>query len=348
MSGLSVAFLCQAGPGVGLGHLRRCLTLAEALRRRGARVAFLANGDEGARPLVEEHGFPAVAAPTVPEGIRGLVRGPLPDPDGLVLDILDLPAPLAALAKRHARSLAIITETDGPLPDADLVLDSRFAAEERSPAGSPGTTYLFGPRYALLRPEFAREPARATAPSVGKILITVGGSDPHGLTARLVELARRLEPAAHVDVVIGPFFAEAGTVEALAASRPGPVRLHRNPQDMRALMLEADVALSAGGQTLFELAATATPAVAIQVAPNQGPNLRALAGRGALRLAAEASDPDLDVKVAGALGGLRDPAARARMGERGRASVDGRGTARVAEAMLAVFGRSPSRSGVGP
>ena len=340
MSALSVAILCQAGPAVGFGHLRRCLTLADALRRRGGDVRFLVNGEDGTPSLVARHGFPAAVIETIPGALRGLAS----DPAGLVIDVLNLREAAAALARGRARALAVITETDGPLPEADLIVDSRFSAEEKTASCPSGTVGLFGPRYALLREEFADEPARSIAPSIARILITVGGSDPHGLSARLMDLAWKAAPEAVLDVVVGPFVADAGPVEALAASRPGRARLHRHPEGMRGLMLDADLALSAGGQTLFELAATASPVVAIQVAANQAPNLHALAARGALCLAGEVSDPDLDTKVSEALRGLRDPAARARMGDRGRAGVDGRGAGRVADAMLEVFGRSPSRS----
>jgi spore coat polysaccharide biosynthesis predicted glycosyltransferase SpsG len=179
---------------------------------------------------------------------------------------------------------------------------------------------------------------------VERILITVGGSDAQGLSARLADLACRGAGGGVLDVVVGPFVTDVAPLEALAASRRGRVRLHRSPQQMRDLMLNADLAISAGGQTLFELAATATPTVAVQVAPNQAPNLRALAARGALWLAGEPSDPGLDESVVAGIGALREAAIRARMGDRGRAAVDGRGTARVAEAMLDVFSRTSSRT----
>lgn len=345
MSGPSVAILCQAGPGIGLGHLRRCLTLAEALRRRGGRVRFLVNAEAGTLSLVGRHGFPAHPFGTIAESLETLASDPKREPDGLVIDLLDLPPPLAAAARTRVGALAFITETAHPFTDADLIVDSRFLAEEEG-ARPAGTVCLYGPRYALLRDEFSEDPARSVSGVVRRVLVTMGGADPCGLTARAMQVAWRVPGDVSLDVVVGPFIQDPSGLEALAAARPGRARLHRHPEEMHKLMLGADLAISAGGQTLFELAATATPTVGIEVAPNQAPNLRALAARGALRLAGKTSDPALEGALGDALGVMRDPGVRAEMGARGRAAVDGRGTARVADAMLEVFGRRRSRTEV--
>ena len=40
MTSPRILFVCDAGPGVGGGHVMRCLTLAGALAARGAACAF--------------------------------------------------------------------------------------------------------------------------------------------------------------------------------------------------------------------------------------------------------------------------------------------------------------------
>ena len=52
--------------------------------------------------------------------------------------------------------------------------------------------------------------------------------------------------------------------------------VHSAPEDMRAIMATADLAVTAGGQTTYELAASGVPAVALCIAENQRPNLAAL------------------------------------------------------------------------
>jgi spore coat polysaccharide biosynthesis predicted glycosyltransferase SpsG len=146
--------------------------------------------------------------------------------------------------------------------------------------------------------------------------------------------ARAAQPDPPEDVVRGPF----AVIDAGADRPPGWLALHSDPPDVRGLMLEADLAVTAGGQTAYELAATATPALGLRLADNQVPNLRGLAKAGCLR---DLGSPG----EAGFWGHLRDqladlasqPDVRAEMGRSGRALVDGRGAKRAAAAVLEVM-----------
>jgi UDP-2,4-diacetamido-2,4,6-trideoxy-beta-L-altropyranose hydrolase len=102
-------------------------------------------------------------------------------------------------------------------------------------------------------------------------------------------------------------------------------------------MLAAGLAISGGGQTTFELAATGTPTVAIRLADNQTLTLETLAEAGALIQAGDAGDPALADAVAAAVERLiKDGDRRLEMSERARAAVDGQGAARVAREILAL------------
>jgi spore coat polysaccharide biosynthesis predicted glycosyltransferase SpsG len=192
------------------------------------------------------------------------------------------------------------------------------------------TILLLGPKYALLREGFAVEPSRNVPSRARRVLITLGASDTHNLTPRLVEWTRAECPDVEALVVVGPFFANIAGIEAAR-----PHAMLYDPPDIRAVMLSADIAVSGGGQTTYELAATAAAVLGIQVAHDQRRNLEALSKAGVLISLGEASDPDLE-------GCYREHLARlvvageerARMGQTGRAQVDGHGATRVAATIL--------------
>jgi spore coat polysaccharide biosynthesis predicted glycosyltransferase SpsG len=145
-----------------------------------------------------------------------------------------------------------------------------------------------------------------------------------------------------VDVVVSL----AGDVEPVAraaATMPG-ITLHVAPESLRPLMLEADLALTGGGVTLLECAATGTPTVAVELAPNQRTNIAGMAELGVVIAAGRLGEPDLESRVSRALVSLAaDPDRRQAMSRRGRAIIDGRGAARVAEAIRAgLCDRRPS------
>ena len=188
------------------------------------------------------------------------------------------------LSRVRASLVAVIDDlADRSLP-VDLVINGAANACELAYRTSPGTRLLLGPEYVLLRKEFAQAPTRSISANVKRVLITVGGMDPHVLTPRLIAWTQEALEGVAIDVVVGPFFGEDSVAQAekMAAGNPA-VAVHRDPAAIRNLMLACDLALTGGGQTTYELAATGTPAVAIRIADNQTGNLKGLSTCGALR-----------------------------------------------------------------
>lgn len=324
---VQIIFRTTAGKQIGFGHLRRCLSLAEALRRLGAHSLFLLDGDPAALDQVAE-GFSII--PIAHEHDLGLKQIEAAGSKAIVVDSYAFQyEQFHALAQSGTPVIAIDDLAERELP-VDLVVNGSAGAEELGYPQDGKTSFLLGPQYALLRPEFAEDPHRVVAQRVKRVLITLGGSDPHYLTSKLVRWTKQALGAVHIDVVIGPLFNSEVQIEPRRS-----VTVHCNPQGMRALMLAADMALCGGGQTTYELAATGTPAVALRLAENQRENLSRLRRAGTLLWAGEAGDADLERRVTQALANLAaDLPARERMSQRGRALVDGRGAARVAQAIL--------------
>ena len=326
-----IVFCVDAGDGVGLGHLRRCATLGAALRRRHAAVRFAVPGAAGAEYL-QRHGIEDVEAQDLGAALAGDHEGD----DVVVVDAYGVPG--GELERVRGARVAVIDDlADRELRVALVVNGAPHASDLRYRVAAE-TRLLRGPRYILLREEFGHAPAREIRPAIERVLITVGGTDPEGITTRLLGCVRETLGSVAVDVVLGPFFPRwmPDAVEAVAG-RDG-LRLHRDPPYIRDLMIECDVAIAAGGQTTYELAATGTPAVAVAVADNQLGNLAALEALGTLRWAGRARDPGLEGLVAAGLRELEGSARRQAMANAGRCVVDGGGADRVAEAILEVAG----------
>jgi UDP-2,4-diacetamido-2,4,6-trideoxy-beta-L-altropyranose hydrolase len=334
-----VVFGATGGSRAGLGHVRRCLTLAEGLKARGFASEFVVEGQATVAAWVAAAGYrcdtlvpgqdlaAAVACAVTERGARLAV-----------VDSYDVaPDGFRALLAVGATVVAVDDLAERELP-VHLVVNGGVGAERLDYRGLEDTRYLLGPAYALLRSEFGAEPRRAVTPVVERALVAVGGSDPLGLLPRLVAWTEAALPHAELAVLAGPL-SHVGGLARDGGVAAGRVVVHRDPPDVRGLMLSADLALCAGGQTTYELAATGTPAVAVQVAANQAGNLRGLAAAGALVWLGSADDAGLEGRVRAALGALADDATeRARMSRAGRAVVDGRGAERVVDAVMALVG----------
>ena len=309
----------DASERVGLGHLRRSQCLAAALAARGLEVELWLHGDVG------RSGSAHSVFPTT----RYVAQRELPEScDVLVIDSYSLTHDQVAEARRGTALVVALEDLQDRALPADIVHCASPGAEAWVRSAVPDALMLTGPAYALLRPEFADDPRRAWRDAVGSVLITVGGADQGRWADALIEQVRAIVPSATCDVVVGPL------AMGISDHPAGGVRTHTSPPNMRELMLRADLAISGAGQTLFELAATATPTIAMAIAQNQIRHVSGLQNAGAVRWAASWSDPDWRERIASAIA-ASDASVRRRLGERGRDLVDGRGAARTADAIVA-------------
>jgi UDP-2,4-diacetamido-2,4,6-trideoxy-beta-L-altropyranose hydrolase len=323
-----VLFRTVGSEAIGLGHVRRSLALADAVRTLGGEALFAVAGDRRAIELVRVAGFEAtlVAPATVALPLAGIHAV-------VVDDYAVTSADVARLATE--RMVTVIDDLADRELDVHLVVNGSAGAAALRYRGGARTQLLLGPRFIPLRAEFGEAPARSVSSGLQRVLLTVGGADPGAVTERLLAAARRALPRVVVDVIVGPLATRVERLRESARAHAGAVVLHEDPKDVRALMLAADVAISGGGQTLYELAATATPTVAIRLADNQTLNLTNLQTEGTLLWAGDAGDADLETMLTSALMVLAENRGRrAEMSRRARALVDGRGAARVAAAIL--------------
>jgi spore coat polysaccharide biosynthesis predicted glycosyltransferase SpsG len=327
-----VALRADGDAATGLGHVRRCLALAAALRP-AAEVRFFLRGSEPVAAMVEWAGMPCERVPA-PLGATLEAVGRL-GARALVVDSYDVAGSELAVARASVPVVAVFDDRGGDPPPADIVIDP--SPGRGGPTAASGSRYLAGPRFAPLTPEFAAPVRRHVAGREGRVLLVLGAATPCALMARLARAARRAHPGAVLDLVVGPT-AEAPEVLATDLAGLPRVEIHRTPRDVRGLMLAADLAVTGGGVTVFELAATGTPAIGVGLAANQRRNLEGMAEAGCLVLAGWVGAAGLDGAVERAVAALAgDRERRASLSRRGRELVDGRGASRVAAALLAAI-----------
>ena len=302
---MRAAFRVDASSSIGSGHVMRCLALAEALRRRNVSSTFLCRAFPGhAGDAILRQGFDLCllpigsrAASPPPPHASWLGASPEEDaaacaaqmPGGihwLVVDHYALDARWEA-AMRHLSCVQLVIDDLADRPHAcDFLLDQNLSPRmaTRYEGLVPATcTCLLGPSYALLQPSFAgASPRMAERTSVQRLLLFFGGGDAHNLTCRaLRELASVDIPA---DVVIGSANPHRSEAESLCTSSDGRWTLHVQTHRMPDLMLQADLALGAGGCSHWERCLLGLPALVVTTAENQVAATRMVAERGACRV----------------------------------------------------------------
>jgi spore coat polysaccharide biosynthesis predicted glycosyltransferase SpsG len=221
---------------------------------------------------------------------------------------------------------------------ANIVLDQNAGASEHSYRNCESyTELLLGTRYAMLRREFKvwREWKRPIAPVARKILATMGGSDPRGLTLHVIRSLRRLESKdIEVLAVMGGGSPHAQALKARGAAFEGNIRVLESARNMPELMAWADIAVITGGGTLWELLYMMCPVVSFAANAQQNQILSGLHSQGTVQFVGAAHGCD-QAKLSAVIFELASYTTRRReMSANGRATIDGLGAARVCEVML--------------
>ena len=366
MSTLRVGLRCDAGPRRGVGHLVRCLALAEEFLARGADVTVFGTVErlDWATAELAARGIPLLPGPnSAAELVEAARRHHL---DVLVLDSYELdPAGAGALRAAGVYTLAII-DGDSRGQVADLYLDQNFGAELPGPGsggGLPGLgsavalpgpgsgaelpgRLLAGSGYALLRDTVisARPPVvpPATAVSRPRVLAFFGGTDAVGAAPVLTRVLVATGHPMDLTVIVGRPEIEA-EVDDVAPGRGQTIRPVPPTTSLPALITEADLVVSAAGTSTWELCCLGAPSALVCVVDNQRESYTRVVRHG---LAAGLGElPEL---TAGGVAGraarataartlhglLSSPQRRATLAARAWSTVDGQGRARVVDAVF--------------
>jgi spore coat polysaccharide biosynthesis predicted glycosyltransferase SpsG len=335
-----IAFRCDVGPSIGVGHLMRSLALAEELAARGIEPLFAADVESvpWAAEQLARRGFAVHAPPDGPQAHVDWFVGHAAD--AVVYDSYLLPRQVyRAVRTVGLTTMAII---DGPRrgAEADLYLDQTMGSERDSIPLPDGSTRLAGLSYALLRDEVrARRPGSspvARAVSEPHVLAVFGGTDAHGAGPAAVRALAATGRPFRMTLIAARD--ELATQAAAVPLNPGQSLYVSGPTDRLAeVARSADLVVSAAGSSTWELLSLGSCAALVVVADNQEVGYRRLvdaglaAGLGTLRELALLRR-DTVVALTSLLSDHRERTALSRAAWR---SVDGHGRERAADALVA-------------
>src|SRR5262249_18761698 len=193
-----------------------------------------------------------------------------------------------------------------------------------------------GPRYVLLRREFLRlQRWPRKFPTIARnVLVTVGGADPNNVTLRIVAGLTLIELDFEARVVTGWDNPHFESIKRAAKNRP-TIRLEKNVTNMPERMAWADVAVTAGGSTCWELMLLQVPAcVLIKAEIERGVAAELERRKLAVGLGwwSELNPAKLSTELTKL---MKDRDERQRLGLAGRELIDGEGANRVVAALLA-------------
>jgi len=313
---MRIGIRADGGKGVGLGHLSRCMALAEAFGYYGAEPVFLDVAPE-CRSWVRQRGW-------------RLARGKEARWDLIVADSYRFTLPQMRGMRRSARSVLAFDDSGGFRGPCDWILNSHVYAHSLTYPHAAGKGLLLGPRFHPMRRAFWGDPkTRGAASRIRQVVVALGGGAFDSFLEAIVAATTRALPGRDIHVLKGPL-------------SPGPrlpaglsVTLHDSPREVRPVLERGDVAISAGGQTLYELVRLGIPTIALSLVENQASNVAGMVGLGAAISVPAPQVPGFAASLGRVLRKLdRRPRQRDEMSQRQRALIDGRGALRVARLLM--------------
>ena len=347
----------------------RCLTLARALRDRGAECRFICREHPGnLLEPIRRQGFEAVALPAQDEYAQHpdkedeqpLTHAPWLGSDWstdaeetkigvgetvvdwLIVDHYALDARWESALRSRCRKIMVVDDLADRSHNCDLLLDQNLVADMacRYDGKVPAHCSLMaGPAYALLQPQYAELHLRVRPRNgpVRRVLVYFGGADADNLTGMAIAVILSLGSQGVVlDVVINPANPHSVSIRQQVEAQ-AQITLHEWLPSLAPLMALADLAIGAGGATSWERCCLGLPALVITLAENQKATAAEQHKRRLIRWLGH-KDEVSETTLAQAFKKVSDTGLLPDWTERCLKLVDGRGVERVCSHLMRMAG----------
>ena len=324
----------DAYPDIALGHLNRCVNLGISLRECGHSVTFLSYNDSATQEILSKTRFEYKLIPfkindkqskceelSQLEVLSDSIDLLLVDSynvDNDYFDFLNQCFPVIG----YLDDLGLDFNVDLVINPSCKVTESDYKAKKA----------LCGMQYVILGGEYRVGRVVALNTKKRSILVTMGGIDHYDLSSRVIPILEKISLEIEVNIVIGPYYENTKSIKTAAKKSRLTINMFENVSNIIPIILESDIALTAGGFTAYELAAMSTPSVGVALWENQYSNIECLSNKDALIPLYYSQGQGFDQELTKALSMLvNDNNLLMNMSEKARNAVDGNGANRISK-----------------
>lgn len=251
---MHIAFMVDGGKKLGMGHINRCLTVANELNKKNIHSTFLIS-NKLTKKYIEERNFAVKIINSDKNHLkntinfikRNKIRGLIIDSKKKILE--------KQIKKISKETKIIFIDNDIESEKIDLVilpgLNEQF---KKKPSKS-----LVGHKYILLNPDFKYY--RNTTKN-NNILISMGSSDKKNITIKLISSLKKLKSNFDITIVLGKFFSSENDIQQIIKN-DDRFKIKKDPKDFLKLLSSCRLAIIEFGIILYEAAALHTPTIVI-------------------------------------------------------------------------------------
>ena len=319
----------------GYGHVTRCMAIAQAFQARGIEVMFLVDGDTNVVSILQNYSFQAF---NWLHDIDRLKKN-LENVQLALIDSYRASLDLYQFVHKHVSVCVYLDDFNRLEYPPGIIMNGTVGAELIAYPKRENQIYLLGKDYVILREPFNHDLySKKISEKISSVLITFGGTDPLNLTTTVLSKVLDYSVELKKIVILGAAFSHVEEVRALADKQ---TELHHNvdAKAMKRLMQNADLAISAAGQTINELAITGLPSIIFKVADNQDNNISGWKRFGFIDSYIDATQTWSSDCLIKQIRRMEDPAIRLRVSELGKNLIDGKGCERLVKKAMLLYCR---------
>ena len=319
---------------IATGHVMRCLSIADAAKAKGEDAIFIL-ADEQAVELLKQRGYAYIVLHTqwndmdseLPKLTAYIKEQKI---ERILIDSYQVTEAYLKQLSQMVQTYYIDDIDAFCYPVHGIICYANYCAKFHYQERYSEAELYLGTKYVPLRKEFCHCGAKIIKPKAECLLIMSGGSDTYGVLEKILE---KLDQTLfqRVDVICGMYYTDYESLKEKYQSYKN-IRLHKAVQNLDEYMKKADLAISAGGTTLYELCAIGTPAISYSIADNQLDNVRKFEEDGIIAYAGDARKEDITGKLMNLIEKYREDAKlRAEISRKMQKLVDGKGAGRIAD-----------------
>lgn len=349
-----VAIRADASIEIGTGHIRRCQSLATALRNRGAEVRFACRdfGFNYESILGEQPSVLATPSGIVenddhaPPHARWLGVTQLQDsndfiiainqwkPDWVLVDNYAIDERWHKLVRGALGCrIAVVDDLADRLLDADLVVDHNWHEDHGSKYSRRllrPSVMAAGPRYALIDQFYSSATRYEFRDDVRSIGIFMGGTDAINASAMALQAVEEVGFLGDIEIATTSANPNLAHLHSMANDRSKTL-ISVDMPNLAAFFARHDLQIGAGGGALWERFCIGAPSIVIATAENQYGGIEALEKKGLILGVQHNCLPPILKALETA---LSNPRIRLSMAEQSQLLVDGLGADRVAQRIV--------------
>lgn len=333
-----IFFRVDTNDVVATGHIMRCLSIADAASQAGYRPVFILADDNGQK-RVEDRGYEAIILGSKWDDMEGEVDllKDVMTRRGIKSLIVDSYYATDEYFKAVSEFSKVIYVDDLGLfkfPVSGVICYAnyydKFKYIERFQ--EYGTSFYLGCKYVPLRKEFSNLPGKDIKDNIETVLLMSGGGDQYHVLKQFIAALRKRYDFG-LEVICGQYNTDYDEL-VQTYEEDDLVHIHKSVDDMIRYMQRADVAVSAGGTTLYELSACGTPTLTYSFTDNQLDNVRKFQEDGLMKYLGDLRTDDVINNLLSAMDEYMDKDLRSKLSEGLQQLVDGQGAGRLVEKMM--------------